>query len=173
MCQSSFPVDSALVKLLLLNIPLVSSIGVTSAADAARASEKTVAAQIIGSAHLSGGLIAHIGCGDGSLTAALRLNDRFLVHGLDRNRANIAAARERIRTLVLYGPVSVEQWTTRRLTYVDNSVNLVVVGESGLIDKSEIARVLVHGCTVVALCPQLPMSDALQKASLDGIAVCI
>ena len=39
-----------------------------------------------------GGLIVHIGCGDGKLTAALCANDSYVVHGLDADARNIAAA---------------------------------------------------------------------------------
>ena len=41
------------------------------------------AADIIQETNFTGGLIVHLGCGDGKLTAALRVNDRCLVHGLD------------------------------------------------------------------------------------------
>jgi hypothetical protein len=33
---------------------------------------------IINAAGVSGGLVVHVGCGDGQLTAALRVNDRYL-----------------------------------------------------------------------------------------------
>ena len=75
---------------------------------------------------VKGGLIVHVGCGDGTLTAALRTSDGFIVHGLDTDAANIAAARQHIQSLGLYGPVSVETWSGKRLPYADNLVNLVV-----------------------------------------------
>lgn len=43
---------------------------------------------------VQGGLIVHLGSGDGKLTAALRVNDRYQVHGLDDKAENIAAARK-------------------------------------------------------------------------------
>ena len=75
---------------------------------------------------LTGGLIVHIGCGDGKLTAALRANDSYLVHGLDTDATNIEKAREHIHALGLYGKVSAEQWGGNRLSYIDNLVNLIV-----------------------------------------------
>ena len=36
-----------------------------------------------GSIVCRGGLVVHLGCGDGKLTAALRTGDAYLVHGLD------------------------------------------------------------------------------------------
>jgi len=41
---------------------------------------------------VKGGLIVHLGCGDGKL-AALRVNERFLVQGLEADTAKIEQAR--------------------------------------------------------------------------------
>lgn len=94
------------------------------------------------------GLIAHVGCGDGALTAGLRVDEACLVHGIDRNPERIAAARERIRSLGLYGPVSVETWDQPFLPYVDASVNLLVVEDPGRVTEAEMMRVLVPGGTL-------------------------
>ncbi|MHC4543909.1 MAG: hypothetical protein ACYSYL_05195, partial [Planctomycetota bacterium] len=40
------------------------------------------AKQILNATGVKGGLIVHIGCGDGKLTAALRANGSYIVHGL-------------------------------------------------------------------------------------------
>ncbi|MHC4332071.1 MAG: hypothetical protein ACYSWW_28575 [Planctomycetota bacterium] len=40
------------------------------------------ARRILDAAGVKGGLIVHIGCSDGKLTAALRDGDSYLVHGL-------------------------------------------------------------------------------------------
>jgi len=92
------------------------------------------AEQILKAASVKGGLVVHIGCGDGKLTAALRANDSYLVHGLDADAKNIEKAREHIRSLNLYGKVTVEHFTEpdvvgagKRLPYTDNLVNLIVV----------------------------------------------
>jgi len=39
--------------------------------------------QVIEASRVRGGLVVHIGFGNGRLTPALRLNDRYVVHGLD------------------------------------------------------------------------------------------
>ena len=57
--------------------------------------EKIQARQILDATGVHGGLIVHLGCGDGRLTAALRATDAYLVHGLDadaRQRRGRAAA---------------------------------------------------------------------------------
>ena len=51
------------------------------------------AEKILKETGVTGGLVVHVGCGDGRLTAALRTRDSLLVHGLDRDEANIAKAR--------------------------------------------------------------------------------
>ena len=57
---------------------------------------------------VTGGVIVHLGCGDGQMTAALRADDSFLVHGLDADARNVQESRERIQSLGLYGKVSVD-----------------------------------------------------------------
>ena len=47
-----------------------------------RADEREEAGRILAATGVKGGLVVHLGCGDGKLTAALRASDRYLVHGL-------------------------------------------------------------------------------------------
>ena len=105
--------------------------------------EATDGRAILKDAGTEGGLVVHIGCGDGKLTTTLRGDDRYLVHGLDRSSSNIEKARKTIRSLDLYGPVSVELWSGRTLPYEDNMVNLVVVEDASSIPMQEVMRVLV------------------------------
>jgi len=100
------------------------------------------ARQILEATGVKGGLVVHVGCGDGNLTAALRVNDGLIVHGLDADAANIKKARERIRSLKLCGKVSVERWQGARLPYTDNLVNLFVSTDLGKIGMDEVMRVL-------------------------------
>jgi len=100
------------------------------------------ARQILNETGVTGGLIVHLGCGDGTLTAALRADDRYLVHGLDRDASNVERARENIRSLGLYGPVSAAALERPRLPYVDNLVNLVVAEDLGNVPMEEVTRVL-------------------------------
>ena len=98
--------------------------------------------EILETAGVEGGLVVHLGCGDGKLTAALRDNDRYFVHGLDSDPADVTAARAHIRSLGLYGPVSVDTFNGRQLPYADNLVNLVVCENLGEVPMSEVMRVL-------------------------------
>lgn len=100
------------------------------------------ARQILDASGVRGGLIVHIGCGNGKLTTALRVNDSYMVHGLNLDESNIAKARRHIQSLSLYGKVSVERLRSDRLPYIDNLVNLVVSENPGKVPMDEVMRVL-------------------------------
>jgi len=111
---------------------------------AARAAPADEAKQILDAAGIRGGLIVHLGCGNATLTAALRASDAYLVHGLDGDEGELRKAREFLHSRGLYGPVSVDVLRGGRLPYVDNLVNLVV-GELGPVPGEEVMRVLAPG----------------------------
>jgi len=100
------------------------------------------ATQILQTAGVKGGLVVHLGCGNGKLTAALHASDSYLVHGLDADVNHVEAARKHMQSLGLYGKVSVEQWTGKQLPYVDNLVNLLVAEDLGEIPMTEVMRLL-------------------------------
>jgi len=111
---------------------------------------KTRAKAILDATGVKGGLVVHVGCGDGSLTAALRANDRYIVHGLDVDPAKVDLARKRIGSMGVCGKVSVDRLTGGRLPYVDNLVNLIVAEDLGAISMGEVMRVLApHGVAYV------------------------
>jgi outer membrane protein assembly factor BamB len=117
---------------------------VTSAcaiANGANDEQQAAVRAIVNTANCTGGLIVHLGCRDGTLTAALGQKESFIVHGLESNSAKVAQARKLIRGKGLYGRVSIERWSGEGLPYADNLVNLIIVdGES--VSAKEIARVL-------------------------------
>jgi SAM-dependent methyltransferase len=100
------------------------------------------AKDIVKETNFKGGLIVHLGCGDGELTAALHFNDKCLVHGLDRDPRAVAKARRYIQGLGLYGKVSVDTLDGRDLPYADNMVNLLVAEDAGGVAMKECLRVL-------------------------------
>ena len=100
------------------------------------------ARQILGATGVRGGLVVHLGCGDGTLTAALGAGDSYSVHGLDTDAANVAKARAHVQSLGLYGKVAVERWDGKRLPYVDNLANLIVASVKCQVSSEEVARVL-------------------------------
>ena len=100
---------------------------------------------ILRTAGVKGGLVVHLGCRDGRLTAALRKNDGFVVQGLDKNPENVRQAREHVKETGLYGPVTVRQLSGSELPYVDRLVNLLVSEDPGPVPMKEIMRVLSPG----------------------------
>ena len=67
------------------------------------------AASIPESLKVQGGFIVHLGCGDGERTLALRPNERYQVHGLDKDSENVNLARAKIKAAGMYGPVSIDR----------------------------------------------------------------
>jgi len=114
-----------------------------SAAPAANDTTQERGRQILGTTSIQGGLVVHLGCDDGRLTAALRADDIYVVHGLDTDAENVQRARQHIQSLGCYGEVSVDTFDGRRLPYADNLVNLVVASGECQVAREEITRVLV------------------------------
>ncbi|MCP4644928.1 MAG: class I SAM-dependent methyltransferase, partial [bacterium] len=109
------------------------------------AADEATARTILSDTGVQGGLVVHVGCGDGKLTAALHQGDSFLVHGLDRDAANVATAREHIQSKGLCGPVTVASFDGGRLPYRNNMVRLLVAEDLGDVLMSEVTRVLCPG----------------------------
>jgi outer membrane protein assembly factor BamB len=101
------------------------------------------AKEIVNASRVTGGLVVHLGCGDGDLTAALRANQSYIVHGLDTDPARVEKARANLKSQALYGNVSIATFDGKNLPYIDNMVNLVVAEDLGGVSVDEVARVLV------------------------------
>jgi outer membrane protein assembly factor BamB len=100
---------------------------------------------LLDSAGVRGGLVVHVGCGDGELIQAVGAAGPYLVHGLDRDPQNIERARARLLAAGEYGTVSVEQLEDARLPYVSGSVNLLVLDDPGGVPEAEATRVVAPG----------------------------
>ena len=72
-----------------------------SVATAQTSSYRQTARQILDTAGIKGGLVVHIGCGDGRLTVALRAGDTYSVQGLEAKGKNIRKAWRRQRKYFL------------------------------------------------------------------------
>jgi len=120
-----------------------------AAEQAAEADRQQFAHEILKETGVRGGLVVHLGCGDGRLTAELGAGEAFCVQGLDGNAEQVEAARAHVRSLGRYGRVSIERLTGTELPYVDNSVNLIVVSGPSTVNRDEVLRVLCPGGTAV------------------------
>jgi len=128
-----------------VSIVFALAIAIATTAVVSQASSETESRKglrILSNAGTKGGLVVHLNSGDGKLTASLRANDSYLVHGLDTQVKNVEKAREYIRSLDLYGAVSIDLYDGKRLPYVDNLVNLVVAEVPGDVPMYEVMRVL-------------------------------
>jgi len=123
------------------------------------------AQQILKETGVTGGLVAHVGCGENpGLTLALRAGDAFIVQGLETDTAKASAARKMIQDAGLYGPVSVLEWSGGSLPYADNLARLLVIGNAGTLAREEIERVLCPGGVAVFLNPKSGIENRkLQK----------
>ena len=157
-----------------VSLRMVSVLGILLAttAPAALAGPADEAERIASLAGFHGGLVIHVGCGDGKLTAAMRLADNCVVQGLQTDAKRVETARAAIRGTGLYGPVSVIHWSGKRLPYVDNLATLVVCENAGAVPAGELMRVLrPHGAAVVkrdgkwsvTVKPQLPGTDEWEQ----------
>jgi len=111
----------------------------------ANAGAQTSAGEILDATGTRGGLIVHLGCTDGRLTARLCAGDSFLVHGLARELADVEQARRYIDSVGLYGRVCVDLLTGGHLPYIDNLVNLLVAEDLSGVSMQEVMRVLCPG----------------------------
>ncbi|KPK36692.1 MAG: hypothetical protein AMJ65_15885, partial [Phycisphaerae bacterium SG8_4] len=101
--------------------------------------------QIQEKSEVHGGLIVHLGCGDGRLTTALGAGGPYIVQGLDTDAEEVAAARAHIKSKGRYGNVSADVFDGRHVPYIDNLVNLIVVEKLGAVTMDEVMRVLAPG----------------------------
>ncbi len=102
-------------------------------------------ADLAGNSGVKGGLVVHLGCGDGRDTAKLLLDDRYLVQGLAETEAQAQAARKNVLDLKLYGKVSIGLYDGKSLPYTNDLVNLLIASAGAKVPEAEIMRVLVPG----------------------------
>jgi hypothetical protein len=102
-------------------VVLAACVAGTGPAEAgAGSAEEALAERILAATGVKGGLVVHIGCGDGKLTAALagrstgEVKDAYLVHGLARGDKELESARARVKSRRLYGKVSIGRLGGRR-----------------------------------------------------------
>ena len=98
-----------------------------------------------GAAVVGGGVVVRLGVSSGAEVAALRTGDSFIVQGLDTDREKIDRVRQELAAAGAPGTVTVREFDGRRLPYIDNMVNLIVVSDGFQVADEELTRVLVPG----------------------------
>jgi len=130
----------------LLTVILVTTITFSGAGQRSGATtvSSAQADEILNASGVKGGLIVVIGCDDPTTAAGLRASDRYTVQCLDTDDDTIDEARKSIKSMGVYGMVSVAKFDGKNLPYVDNLVNLIVCKRS-IAKRDEIMRVLAPG----------------------------
>jgi outer membrane protein assembly factor BamB len=105
--------------------------------------------QILSTTGVKGGLVVHLGCGDGTRTVQMRAGAGFLVQGLDTAAEKVQTACQTMMARGVYGQVTARQFDGRHLPFIDDMVNLLVVDEPFSVSREEMMRVL---CPKGTLC---------------------
>ncbi len=103
------------------------------------------AAAIYEASGVRGGLVVHVPCGDGQLTAALHAGPSYLVQGLDPDPEQVRRTRQRMAEQGLAGRVVIDRLPASHLPYLDQVVRLLIVEEPELVSEGEMLRVLAPG----------------------------
>ena len=99
-------------------------------------------AELLRQSGVQGGVVVHLGCGDGALTIELTKGKSFVICGLNTDAGAVAAARKRLLAAGCYDDITVDRWDGKRLPYVDNFVNLIVAEKPAQASEEELLRVL-------------------------------
>jgi outer membrane protein assembly factor BamB len=101
--------------------------------------------------NIKGGFVVHAGCGDGSLIAEMGKNKQYVIQGLENDQQQVERARRTISATGNYGRLSIKHWQDKKLPYVENLVNLLIIDDGKTtIPGSEIKRVLApRGMAIV------------------------
>jgi len=105
------------------------------------------AENVLADSGAAGGLVVHVGSGDGSFSAALSAGGRFLVHRLETDPKTLDSVRSYLLQAGLHGQVTAAHWDGTVLPYVDNIVNVLVIEARAELSTAEIMRVLVPNGT--------------------------
>ena len=108
------------------------------------------ARKLLNESGTKGGLVVHLGCGDGQLTGALAESAASLViHGLDSDPASVQKARKHFQSLDAVERLSAELWSRDSLPYADKLVNLLIVDQGSSVSEKEAMRVLSPGGRII------------------------
>ena len=109
--------------------------GVLRAADRAQT--------IIDQSQFTGGVVVHVHGADASLLLSIQQQrPNLLGHLLVAQEGQAREAREALVAAGLHGKISVGQWQSGTLPFIDNFVNLLIVERGDAVSREEVLRVL-------------------------------
>jgi len=92
--------------------------------------------------HFRRGIVGVLGCGDAERIVKVHGEGKYVVQALDRDPGKVAAVRKLIRSKGLTGGVSARVLTGRKLEYLDNLLNQLVVEDPLGVSMGEMLRVV-------------------------------
>ncbi|MFV1969281.1 MAG: PQQ-binding-like beta-propeller repeat protein, partial [Pirellulaceae bacterium] len=99
---------------------------------------------IITKGRFAGGVVVHVHGADASLLQSMRQQHPHLLgHLLVAQEADARQARETLVASGLHGVISVGQWQSGTLPFIDNFVNVLIVEQADAVSRDEVLRVLV------------------------------
>jgi hypothetical protein len=108
------------------------------------------AKRLLEQSHTTGGLVVHVGAGDGALAADIAAaRASLIVQVLDDDAAAVTQARVKFRESAAASRLSAEVWTRKDLPHAENLVNLLLLDDGAQVSKEEAMRVLAPGGTVM------------------------
>jgi len=117
---------------------------------------------------VKGGLVVHLGCGDGKATATLRISNAYVVHGLDTSAKNVSVALNHFADKGVSGPASASLLRRGTLPYLDNTVNVLIAEDLGQVPMTEVMRVLCpEGAAYIAKSGRWARTRKSRPANID------
>ncbi|MEZ5384182.1 MAG: PQQ-binding-like beta-propeller repeat protein [Prosthecobacter sp.] len=108
------------------------------------------AKQLLEQGHTTGGLVVHVGAGDGTLAADIAAaRPSLIVQALDGDAAAVTQARAKFRESAAAARLSAEVWKRNDLPHAEDLVNLLLLDDGTKVSKEEAMRVLAPGGTVM------------------------
>lgn len=92
-----------------------------------------------------GGVIVHVGCGNGDLLRAYGLQEEFAAIGLCGSRTAADALRSTLRAEGYGSRVLVDEWNGTNLPFVDNFVSALVLEDAPALADAEALRAVAPG----------------------------
>ena len=120
---------------------------------------------------IPGGICVVAGCSDAELALSLARHEGFVLRALFQDAAKLEQAREAIQSRGFYGRVSAERSDLKRLPYVDNMINVLIVSrtEDDRLPLQELERVLAPLGVAYLGGPTEGLADALRSAGLRSL----
>lgn len=98
---------------------------------------------LVKEARFPGGIAVHVGGADATLLRAVeQQSPRLLGHLLMAKEEDALKAREGLVAAGLHGKITVGQWQSGALPFIDNFVNLLIVEQPDAVAREELLRVL-------------------------------